>query len=81
MYGMLYGMQKTTVYLPDELKAALERAAVEGGQSEAALIREGIRLVVERQAPPSPRAGVFASEREDLSERVDELLAQGFGRD
>ena len=28
-------MKKTTVYLPDDLKAALGRAAVEKGQSEA----------------------------------------------
>ena len=29
-YGSVYGMKKTTVYLPDELKAALERAAAQG---------------------------------------------------
>ncbi len=31
----MYGMKKTTVYLPDELKAALERAAAAQGRSEA----------------------------------------------
>ena len=35
------GMEKTTVYLPDELKRALRRAARSTGRSEADLIREG----------------------------------------
>ena len=73
-------MQKTTVYLPDELKAALERAAVETGRSEADLIREGVRHSVEQRTPPAPRVGIFASDDGLLSERVDDLLKRGFGR-
>src|SRR5439155_459685 len=46
LYGIVYGMQKTTVYLPDDLKAAIERTAAETGRSEADLIREGVRLAV-----------------------------------
>ena len=69
---------KTTLYLPDDVKAELERLAAETGRSEADLIREGVRLVLARRSPPSPRAGVFASGQPDLSERVDELL-EGFG--
>ena len=44
---MWYGdaVEKTTVYLPEELKAALGRAARASGRSEADLIREGIGLV------------------------------------
>ena len=74
-------MQKTTVYLPDDLKAALERTAEETGRSEAELIREGVRQVVERRVPPPPRFGVFDSGIPDLGSRVDEILAKGFGRD
>jgi metal-responsive CopG/Arc/MetJ family transcriptional regulator len=74
-------MQKTTVYLPDELKAALERTAEETGKSEAELIREGIKRVVEQRVPPAPRFGTFASGIPDLGSRVDEYLAKGFGRD
>jgi Ribbon-helix-helix protein, copG family len=36
----MYGMQKTTVYVPDELKHALAQAAAARGCSEAELIRE-----------------------------------------
>jgi hypothetical protein len=77
MYGTLYGMVKTTVYLPEELKKALERIAQAEGRSEADLIREGIRLIIDR-GTPEPRIPLFSSGQPGLAERVDELLA-GFG--
>jgi hypothetical protein len=72
-------MIKTTVYLPDGLKAQLERVAADTGCSEADLIREGIRLAVAHKVPPPPSFGVFASGRLAASEEVDDLL-DGFGR-
>jgi plasmid stability protein len=72
-------MYKTTVYLPDELKAQLKRTAAETGRSEADLIREGIRLALVQCLPPAPRSGIFDSGDPRLSERVDELL-KGFGK-
>ena len=45
MYGMVGGMEKTTVYLTTEQKRALEQAARAAGRSEARLIREGIEAV------------------------------------
>jgi hypothetical protein len=77
----MYGMKKTTVYLPDELKRDLERAAAVTGASEAELIREGIQSVVEIRLTPRPRAPLFDSGDPTLAERVDELLAEGFGQD
>ena len=74
-------MQKTTVYLPDELKAALARTAEETGKSEAELIREGIKQVVKGATRPRPTMPLFESADGTLAERVDELLAKGFGRD
>ena len=70
---------KTTVYLPDDLKRELKRAAAETGRSEAEVIREGIRLAVRSSVPPKPRAGSFA--HGNLAGRVDDVLAAGFGRD
>jgi len=76
----MYGMTKTTIYLPEELKAKLERAAAETGRSEADIIREGILLAVARCAPPQPRIPLFVSNDPDLAARADEYLA-GFGED
>jgi len=74
-------MQKTTVYLPDDLKASLEQMAAEERQSEAAIIREAIRATLSRRRRPRPR--VPLSERglgdPTVAARVDKLL-RGFGR-
>ena len=71
-------MRKTTVYLPDALKRALERAAEARGCSEATLIREAVRVLAEAAAPPRPRLPLFKSGKRGLAERVDRALA-GFG--
>ena len=65
--------QKTTVYLPDELKRALAREARRRGSSEAQVIRDAISNAVTR---PRPSAGIL--DAEPFAERADELLA-GFG--
>lgn len=48
MGGTLGGMEKTTVYLSADQKAALARTAQAEGRSEATLIRAGIDLVTTR---------------------------------
>ena len=76
-YGIMYGVKRTTIYLPEDLKSSLARAAHEAGRTEADLIREGVeRLLQSRHA--QPRLPLFTSGRPDLAEKVDELLA-GFG--
>ena len=71
-------MDKTTVYLPVELKRALRRVAVASRRSEADLIREAIAARVQATRSPRPRGRLFASGDPALSETVDEALA-GFG--
>jgi hypothetical protein len=71
-------VHKTTVYLPDDLKERLTRAAAESGQSEAELIREGIRMAIDGCLPPSPTVPILVSDDPDFAERADERLA-GFG--
>lgn len=80
MYGTIYGMMKTTVYLPEDLKASLQRVAAERGRSEAELIREAIRALVGERMPAKPKVPLVAAPLGDptASERVDELL-DGFG--
>lgn len=72
-------MEKTTVYLPAELKEALRRAAMATGRSEAELIREGV-AVVTAGAGAEPRLPLFDSGQPDLAGRTDELLVR-FGED
>ena len=70
-------MKKTAVYLPDELKAALERAAAQG-RSEAELVREAVRELTRRLEPPRPRLPLFPSGDPTLAQRVDEESREGF---
>jgi len=72
--GTIHPVKKTTLYLPDGLKEAVEREARRRGIAEAEVIREAIARAIAR---PAPRPGLFASE-EPLAARVDELL-EGFG--
>jgi hypothetical protein len=72
------GMEKTTVYLPDDLKQALRQAARSTGRSEADLIREGIGLVTGAHRIAEPTLPLFESGQADLAERADDLL-RGFG--
>jgi hypothetical protein len=73
-------MKKTTLYLPEDLKAQIERLAAATQRSEAEVIRTALALYVE-ESRPEPRFGLFSSGRPDLAERTDEILADGFGRD
>ncbi len=80
IYGTMYGMKKTTVYLPDDLKATLERVALAEGRSEAELIRAALHDKVAALSRPRPRVPLWPNGFGDpkVAERVDELL-DGFG--
>lgn len=71
-------MKKTTVYLPEDLKSSLERIAEERGLSEAALIREAVRGLVNGEERPRPRLPLFSGDDPTLARRFDEEL-RGFG--
>ncbi len=76
-YGRVYGMQKTTVYLPTELKTSLRCMARATGISEAELIRQAIGEKVLRHPHPRPRVPLTDRGLGDpeAAHRVDELLA------
>lgn len=71
-------MERTTVYLTQQQKRALERAAKAQGRSEAQLIREGIDVVTSRLRVAEPALPLFKSGLPDLAEHVDDELI-GFG--
>jgi hypothetical protein len=71
-------MEKTTVYLTDGQKRALEAVARQTGRSEAELIREGVDLVTTARRVAEPTLPLFDSGDPALAERADEYL-DGFG--
>ena len=75
----MYGMRRTTVYLPDDLKAALERTAAVHGKSEAEVVRGAIAAATADHAHPRPQVPLFESADPTLAERVDEEVAVGVG--
>jgi hypothetical protein len=72
-------MRRTTIYLPDDLKEALERTAAAEGRSEAEVVRSALAAATVEHTYPSPRLPLFSSSDPTLAERVDEELAGGFG--
>lgn len=72
--GTICGMnRKTTIYLSDELKEAIEREAQLRGSSEAEVIRQAITAAVVR---PRPHPGLI--EAKPFADRAEQLLS-GFG--
>lgn len=73
---------RTTIYLPDELKAALEARAAADGRSEADIIREALadKLRGPGKTARDMRFGLFDSGTSTTSVDVDDVLAEtGFG--
>ena len=72
-------MQKTTVYLPDDLKRAIETKARSQGVSEAQVIREAIEgATAAYRNPPKPRVA-YAHGPGDVIDRWDEYM-EGFSQ-
>ena len=69
-------VEKTTLYLPENLKLAVKRAAAARGVSEAEIIRESIRVSV-GGVRPRPRGALYSS-GQAIARHAEELLA-GFG--
>lgn len=62
-------MVKTTVYLPDDLKAALGHEALRTHVSEAELIRSAVARMLGVEDRPKPRFGRYSGET--LDRRAD----------
>ncbi len=74
-------MVKTSVYLPDDLKDRLTQAAQVSGESEARIIRSALEqwLAQLLPRPHSELLGSITFGDPDLPDKVDEILAEGFG--
>jgi hypothetical protein len=72
-------VKKTSLYLPDELDAALARRAADDGLSKAEYIRRALEGVVQRPKRPKPSIGILES-TDGLSAATDmDKLMEGFG--
>ena len=74
-------MVKTSVYLPDDLKERLAQAAQVSGESEAHIIRSALEqwLAQLLSRPQSQLLGSIRFGDPDLADKIDEILADGFG--
>ncbi len=81
MYGTIYGVKRTTIYLTEAQKLELEDIADRTRQTEAQLIREGVDHVIQLNRRGKRKPGpLFALDDPllDDPERLDEAL-EGFG--
>jgi hypothetical protein len=73
-------MIRTTVYLDETDKQKLAALAARTGDSEAELIRRGVRMVVAGATSARPRIGYGRSGDGRSARDADDLLAEtGFG--
>lgn len=77
----MYGMHKTTVYLTDDLKRAVERKAEAERLSEAEVVRRAVGSYAGLVAP-RPRLPLFDDPGDPFSaaDYVEEALHEGFGQ-
>lgn len=75
-------MRKTTVYLTDEEAEGLRRAAAASGASQAELIREGVRRVIQQGSPRTFHSLGKGQSTGEARPRwgSDELYQKTFGR-
>lgn len=70
-------MNKTTVYLPDDLRDAVKRIARTRGVPEAEVIRDAIRTHLAKERP-RPRGGFITGDGSSIADNLDEWM-KGFG--
>ena len=68
-------MHKTTIYLDDDTRLSLRRAAQREGKTQAEVLRAAVlRYARQRHGGLPPGAGEFRSGRRDVGERAEALL-------
>lgn len=77
----MYGVKRTTVYLPDDLKARLEAAAKTRGVTEAEIVRQAVDKELRRS---ELRAGIVTGDGgglngADLTHDTKDVWLKGFG--
>ena len=78
-------MKRTTIKLPDELDAQLRHEAKRRGMTISELTREAVAAHLDADDPNRPprrflAAGAMDSGETDLAHRIEEVLAEEWGR-
>jgi predicted transcriptional regulator len=74
-------MEKTTIYLPDNLRIALKDMARRSGRPQAELIREALAAFVARQERPRPKSFGIASSGKVQATEVEAWLDEHWTHD
>lgn len=72
-------MKRTTVVLPDDLAALLERERRRRGVSAAAVVREALEVHLNQPTGPLSFIGIGWSGERDIAQRAEEILDQEWG--
>jgi hypothetical protein len=68
-------MKPTTIYLPEEIEANLQKLAIQTGKSIPDIIQELITDYLTKKPQKLPKSvGMGASGRSDLSSKAEQLL-------
>jgi Ribbon-helix-helix domain len=81
LYGTIYGVKRTTIYLTDTQKQELELVSARTTRTEADLIREGVDHVLDAHRPRVRKPGAIFTLGDPILDdpaRIDEAL-DGFG--
>lgn len=73
-------MERTTIYLPEELQRSLRAAARRAGRPQAELIREALSAYLERVPRPPLRSIGLGEDRELAARDSDAWLDDAWGR-
>ncbi|MEU0564392.1 CopG family transcriptional regulator [Nonomuraea sp. NPDC005983] len=77
-------MPEVSLHLDEDIKQRVAEAARVHGMTEADYMREAIKRVLSEEIigeRPRPTLPLFDSGNPSLARSVDEILAEGFGRD
>ena len=74
-------MKRTTVVLPDDLAALIDRERRRRGVSTAGIIREALDAYFTPDVQPLPFVALGGSGHRDTAERMEELLDQAWTLD
>jgi predicted transcriptional regulator len=73
-------MERTTIYLPEELQRSLREAARRAGRPQAELIREALTSYLEGQPRPVARSIGLGHDAELAGRDTEEWLDEAWGR-